>query len=77
MPSGSHLYSMIHYDCVYKLKYSTKWEGVGLNQKLEKSLKKSINRKILHVKDTNRSNQAGSEIDSEVKIFDIFSLSVH
>ena len=45
---------------------------MGLNQKLEKSLKKSINRKILHVKDTDRSNQANSKIDSGIKIFDIF-----
>ena len=35
-------------------------------------MEKSLNRKILHVKDTDRSNQADSEIDSEVKIFDIF-----
>ena len=45
---------------------------MGLNQKLKKIMKKSINRNILHVKDTDRSNQADSEIDSEVKIFDIF-----
>ena len=43
--------------------------GVGTKSKIEK---KSTNRKILHVKDTDRTNQTGSEIDSEVKIFDIF-----
>ena len=48
---------------------------MGLNQKLEKSLEKSLNRKILHVKNTDRSNQAGSEIDSKVKFFDIFGHS--
>ena len=39
--------------------------GMGLNQK-------SINLKIIHVKDTDRLNQAGSEIDSEVNILHIF-----
>ena len=48
---------------------------MGLNQKLEKNSGNSINRKILHIKDTDRSNQVGSEIDSEVKIFDIFGPS--
>ena len=33
---------------------------------------KSINLKIIHVKDTDRLNQAGSETDSEVNIFHIF-----
>ena len=47
----------------------------GTKSKTEKSYEKSINRKILHVKDTDRSNQVGSEIDSEVKIFDIFGHS--
>ena len=75
MPSGSHFYFMIHYDCAYKLKYSTNWEGVGVNQKLHKKLEKSLNSKILHVKDTDWSNRAVSEIDSEVKIFDIFGHS--
>ena len=45
---------------------------MGVNQKLEKKLEKSLNCKILHVKDTDRSNRAIFEIDSEVKIFDIF-----
>ena len=63
---------MIHYGCAYKLKYSTNWEGMGVNKKLEKKLEKSLNSKILHVKDTDRSNQANTEIDSEVQIFDIF-----
>ena len=44
---------------------------MGLNQKLKK-INKSINLKIIHVKDTDRLNQAGSEIDSEVNIFHIF-----
>ena len=35
-----------------------------------------MNWKILHVKDTDWSNQVGSEIDSEVKIFDIFCIPV-
>ena len=36
-----------------------------------------MNWKILHVKETDWSNRVGSEIDSEVKIFDIFGLPVH
>ena len=45
--------------------------GVGLNQKLEKLRKNYLS----NVKDTDRSNQAGSEIDFKVKIFDIFGHS--
>ena len=48
---------------------------MGVNQKVEKKLEKSFNRKILHVQDTDRSNRAFSEIDSEVKISDIFGHS--
>ena len=36
---------------------------MGVNKKFEKKLEKFLNWKILHVKDTDRSNQAGSEID--------------
>ena len=66
---------MIHYGCAYKLKYSTNWEGMGVNHILQKKLEKLLNGKILHVKDTDRSNRAVSEIDSEVKNFDIFGHS--
>ena len=64
MPSSSHYYFMIHQGCAYKLKYSTNWEGMGVIQKLGEKLKKSLNCKILHVKDIDRSNQASYEIDS-------------
>ena len=42
---------------------------------MEKKVGKNFKLKNLHVKDTDRSNRAVSEIDSEVKIFDIFEHS--
>ena len=48
---------------------------MGVNKKIEKNLEKFLNWKILHVKDTDRSNQAGSEIDSKDTISDIFKNS--
>ena len=72
VPSGSRYYFMIDQYCAYRFRPSPEWEEVGVNLKSKKFLKKSMNWKILHVRDTDWSNRVGSDIDSEVKIFDIF-----
>ena len=72
VPSGSGYYFMIDQDCAYRFRPSPEWEEVGVNLKSTKFLRKSMNWKFFHVKDSDWSNRVGFEIDSGVKIFDIF-----
>ena len=55
---------MIHQGCAYKLKHSTNWEGLGVNQKLEKNSDeyKRLQHRIINVDEFNNTNLNISKI---------------